>query len=69
MQSSSIPGISAQSYDTTGNLRFDGINQMAYDAEDRVCAAYNTVIGTVTQYIYDAEGNRVAKVKVPQTSQ
>ena len=38
---------------------FDGQNQMAYDAEDRVCAVWAN--GSVTQYLYDAEGRRVAK--------
>lgn len=62
MQSSSIPGVGPQSYDAAGNLIFDGINKMAYDAENRLCATYNTIGGTITQYIYDADGNRIAKV-------
>ncbi|MEO6805089.1 MAG: hypothetical protein ABI286_03885, partial [Edaphobacter sp.] len=51
-----------QSYDAAGDLIFDGINAMAYYAENRVCASANSLTGTITQYIYDAEGHRVAKV-------
>jgi RHS repeat-associated protein len=42
----------------------DGTNQYAYDDEGRVCAVQSPapIAGYVwTQYIYDAEGNRVAK--------
>jgi RHS repeat-associated protein len=46
-------------YDAAGNVKFDGLNQMAYDAENRVCAVLAN--GSVTQYLYDAEGRRVAK--------
>ncbi|MGH9596299.1 MAG: RHS repeat-associated core domain-containing protein, partial [Edaphobacter sp.] len=62
IQTTSIPGVGPQSYDAAGNLIFDGINAMAYDAENRVCASANSLTGTITQYIYDAEGRRVAKV-------
>jgi RHS repeat-associated protein len=49
-------------YDYAGDLTFDGINNVAYDAENRVCAVSTTVGGgAVTQYLYDAEGRRVAK--------
>ncbi len=48
-------------YDGAGNMTFDGIHQIKYDAENRVCAAFNTVTGVITQYLYDAEGHRVAK--------
>jgi len=58
--SSSIPGVDSTSYDAAGNLRFDGMNAIAYDAENRVCAVRN-VNGTVTQYLYNADGQRVAK--------
>jgi len=46
------------SYDA-GNVKNDGINAMEYDAENRICAISNG--GAVTQYLYDAEGRRVAK--------
>jgi len=58
--SSSIPGVDSSAYDAVGNLRFDGRNAIAYDAENRVCAVRN-INGTVTQYLYNAEGQRVAK--------
>ncbi len=49
-------------YDDAGNIQNDGLNQMEYDAEGRLCAVYSTNgIGSVTQYLYDAEGRRVAK--------
>lgn len=49
-------------YDASGNVLNDGFNRSAYDAEGRVCAVYSLVFGSnVTQYLYDAEGRRVAK--------
>jgi RHS repeat-associated protein len=57
---SSSFGVDSSSYDATGNLIFDGLNHIAYDAENRVCAVLNSV-GTLTQYLYNAEGQRVAK--------
>ncbi|OJV43322.1 MAG: hypothetical protein BGO25_08220 [Acidobacteriales bacterium 59-55] len=58
--SSSIPGVDSTVYDNAGNLRFDGLNAIAYDAESRVCAIKN-FSGAITQYLYNAEGQRVAK--------
>ena len=49
------------SYDAGGNTQNDGVNYYWYDAEGRLCAVQNQVIGTVTQYVYDAEGARVGK--------
>jgi RHS repeat-associated protein len=46
---------------TAGNMTFDGVNHLAYDAENRVCAVLNTNTGSITQYLYNAEGLRVAK--------
>jgi RHS repeat-associated protein len=51
----------APGYDAAGNLTDDGINQVLYDAENRVCAVFNRNTSAITQYIYDAEGRRVAK--------
>ncbi len=49
-------------HDGAGNVIFDGVNQMAYDAENKLCAVYNTMSGgAITQYLYNAEGQRVAK--------
>ena len=50
-------------YDESGNVKADDANSYLYGAEGRVCAVANTVIpgGAMMQYIYDAEGHRVAK--------
>lgn len=49
------------SYDQAGNVAYDGSNYYIYDGAGRQCAAYNPLLGAITQYIYDAEGNRAAK--------
>lgn len=50
------------SYDAAGNIMYDGnSNYYLYDGEGRICAVKNTAMGTMTQYIYDADGNRVSK--------
>jgi RHS repeat-associated protein len=54
--------IGSMQYDAAGDVLFDGINSYAYDAEGRVCATSNGT--TYTGYIYDADGNRVAKGSV-----
>jgi hypothetical protein len=54
----------ANGYDTAGNVINDGVNSYLYDAEGRICAVANSPVPgmtTMTEYIYDAEGNRVAK--------
>ncbi len=52
-------------YDYAGDVTYDGGNQYVYDAEGRICAAYQVPIAGVTSgwtgYLYDAAGNRVAK--------
>ena len=51
-------------YDNSGNVINDNLNQYKYDAEGRVCAVSFSPIsgGTVlTGYVYDAAGTRVAK--------
>jgi len=58
----SSTAVAGVAYDAAGNVLNDGSNQVAYDAEGRVCAVYSLVFGgNVTQYLYDAEGRRVAK--------
>ena len=57
----------AGSYDAAGNLIDDGIFQYQYDAESRLCAVRKGVTGTMTGYLYDAEGNRVAKGSITPT--
>ncbi len=54
----------APSYDGAGNMLSDGANTYLYDAEGRVCAVLNKAMPSMplmTGYLYDAEGNRVAK--------
>jgi RHS repeat-associated protein len=62
--------IQGLSYDAVGNLKNDGKNQYLYDAEGRVCAVqYQVQPGwpsTMMGYIYDAEGQRVAKGSISQ---
>jgi RHS repeat-associated protein len=47
-------------YDAAGNMTGDGQNQYLYDAEERLCAVKNSG-GSMTGYIYDVGGIRVAK--------
>ena len=52
-------------YDVSGNTLWDGSNQYWYDAEGQLCAAQtwrSGSAGAVTQYVYDAEGARIATV-------
>ena len=41
----------------------DGVNQYLYDGEGRICAVKTVIAGSsfMTGYLYDAEGNRIAK--------
>jgi len=51
-------------YDAAGNVLSDGVNQYLYDGGGHICAVATPSIagGTVmTGYIYDADGQRVAK--------
>lgn len=55
-----------QSYDGAGNLTGDAStgNSYLYDGEGRICAVQQSPvagINTMTQYLYDADGTRVAK--------
>ncbi len=55
---------SAPSYDAGGNVINDGTIQYLYDGEGRICAISKGIMpgtSSMTQYIYDADGNRVAK--------
>jgi len=52
------------SYDAAGGVLADGINQYLYNSDGQICAVASTPIPgttTLTGYIYDAEGTRVAK--------
>ncbi len=56
--------IAGLSYDGAGNVMADNYNNYVYDAEGRLCALHNLASGSVTQYIYDAAGTRVAKLQL-----
>ena len=47
-------------YDAAGDVTYDGINHYQYDAEGRICAV-QSYGGSLTGYVYDAAGIRVAK--------
>ena len=47
--------------DASGNTTQDAVNTYNYDGEGRLCAVHNTNYGAYVGYLYDAEGNRVAK--------
>jgi RHS repeat-associated protein len=49
-------------YDDAGNITNDGTNKYVYDLDGRICAVTTVAAGgAITQYVYDAEGRRVAK--------
>jgi RHS repeat-associated protein len=48
-------------YDLAGNVTDDGNSGYLYDGDNRLCAVNHYIIGTMTQYIYDADGTRVGK--------
>ena len=59
-QVSSVNGGAGLSYDAAGDVTQDPLNSYLYDAEGRLCAA-KTAGPSLTGYIYDASGTRVAK--------
>jgi RHS repeat-associated protein len=70
---SSTVSPSPYTYDASGNVTMDTVagNQYLYDGEGRVCAVANTAVSglpMMTQYIYDAEGHRVAKGSITSFS-
>ena len=60
VSTSSLNNGAAFSYDAAGDVTYDGLNSYLYDAEGRLCAVKNYV-GSLTGYVYDAAGARVAK--------
>ena len=59
------------SYDASGDVLNDGVNQYLYDAEGRICAVASTPIPgmtVMTGYLYDAGGTRVAKGSIQKWS-
>jgi hypothetical protein len=58
-----ITGVGTFVYDASGNTLYDGNNRYWYDAEGQLCAVQNqrSSGAPVIQYVYDAEGARIAK--------
>ena len=48
-------------YDAAGNVTFDGTNVYAYDGDGRLCAVQPISGSAAFGYVYDADGNRIAK--------
>jgi len=70
IDSTSLNPNQAAGYDAGGDVTNDGINSYLYDGEGRVCAMQQSISGliTMTQYLYDAEGHRVAKGSISSFS-
>ena len=52
------------SYDASGDVVNDGLNQYLYDGEGRICAVASTPVSgdtILTGYVYNASGERVSK--------
>jgi RHS repeat-associated protein len=47
-------------YDSSGDVTQDNQNQYIYDGEGRVCAVKNLMFGTMTGYVFGADGTRVS---------
>jgi RHS repeat-associated protein len=47
-------------YDAAGDVTQDNQNQYLYDGEGRVCAVKSLTFGTMTGYVYGADGTRVS---------
>jgi RHS repeat-associated protein len=47
-------------YDSSGDVTQDNRNKYLYDGEGRVCAVQSLMFGTMTGYIYGADGTRVS---------
>jgi RHS repeat-associated protein len=59
------------SYDPSGDVTSDNTNTYLYDAEERICAVRSEPVPgtwTMTGYLYDADGTRVAKGKITNWS-
>jgi RHS repeat-associated protein len=47
-------------YDAAGDVTQDNQNQYLYDGDGRLCAVRNLMFGTMTGYVYGADGMRVS---------
>jgi hypothetical protein len=66
-QVASVNGGAGLVYDAAGDVTYDGQNQYLYDGEGRICAVASTPVPnmtTMTGYLYDAGGTRVAKGRI-----
>jgi RHS repeat-associated protein len=68
-----IPGTNRAknfTYDDAGDVLADGNNVYGYDAEGRICGVATDLVGQISiyQYLYDAEGRRVAKGSTTNTT-
>ena len=71
MDATSLNANQSSGYDPAGDVTNDGVNTYLYDAEGRVCAVTSEPIPgmpTMTGYLYDADGNRVAKGTITSMS-
>jgi RHS repeat-associated protein len=55
-----VSGVGTFQYDASGNTIYDGKTRYWYDAEGQLCAVL-TGSGAMIQYVYDAEGARIAQ--------
>jgi RHS repeat-associated protein len=55
-------------YDASGDVTNDNVNQYLYDAEGRICAMSSRLSGSMTGYVYGADGTRVAKGSITSWS-
>jgi RHS repeat-associated protein len=56
--------VAGVSYDASGDVVNDGLNQYLYDGEGRICAVASTPVSgdtILTGYVYNAGGDRVSK--------
>lgn len=50
--------VATYTYDSAGNVTYDGTNFYAYDGEGRLCAVQPVAGSGAFGYLYDADGNR-----------
>ncbi|HUY81634.1 MAG TPA: RHS repeat-associated core domain-containing protein [Acidobacteriaceae bacterium] len=57
------PASGSVEHDASGDVTYDGRNSYLYNAEGQICAVSNTYnsITTMIGYVYDADGQRLAK--------
>jgi RHS repeat-associated protein len=66
-ETTNLNGLQSYTDDQAGNVTNDSANAYLYDAEGRVCAVQSGGNGgPATGYVYDADGNRVAKGSLTQ---